>query len=84
MGQGGSLPHHGVKTQVQFASGGCMYAMSGSIDDAQKVFERMEERNIITWNIMICGLAQPGCGREVYDLLLKCKRNIIDRMQQRT
>ena len=33
-----------------------MYAKSGSIEDAQVVFERMEECNVMTWNIMIGGL----------------------------
>jgi len=41
-----------------------MYAKSGSIDDARLVFDRMEERDVITWNVMIGGLAQHGCGAE--------------------
>ena len=41
-----------------------MYAKSGSIDDARLVFDRMVERDVITWNVMIGGLAQHGCGHE--------------------
>jgi pentatricopeptide repeat protein len=48
-----------------------MYAKSGSIDDARRVFDRMKERNVITWNIMIGGLAQDGCGRDAYELFLQ-------------
>jgi pentatricopeptide repeat protein len=39
-----------------------MYAKCGSMDDARLVFERMEERDVITWIVMIGGLAQHGFG----------------------
>ena len=45
-----------------------MYAKSGSIEDAQLVFERMEECNVMTWNIMIGGLGQHGRGQDALDL----------------
>jgi pentatricopeptide repeat protein len=51
-----------------------MYAKSGSIDDARLVFYRMEDRNVITWNIMIGGLADHGCGHEAYELFLQMQR----------
>ena len=41
-----------------------MYAKCGSIDDARLAFDKMEERNVITWNVMVRGLAQHGCGHE--------------------
>jgi pentatricopeptide repeat protein len=50
-----------------------MYAKSGSIDDAQLVYDRMEKCNEITWNAMIGGLAQHGCGLEALEKL----RNMI-------
>ena len=51
-----------------------MYAKCGSIDDARLAFDKMEERNVVTWNVMIGGLAEHGCGHEAYELFLQMKR----------
>ncbi|CAM6085796.1 unnamed protein product [Calypogeia fissa] len=51
-----------------------MYAESGSLDDARLVFEKMEKRNVVTWNVMIGGLAKHGCGHEAYRLFLQMRR----------
>uniref|UniRef100_A0A7I4BBY9 Pentacotripeptide-repeat region of PRORP domain-containing protein n=1 Tax=Physcomitrium patens TaxID=3218 RepID=A0A7I4BBY9_PHYPA len=48
-----------------------MYAKSGSIKDARLVFDEMAERNVITWNVMIGGLAQHGFGQEAFSLFLQ-------------
>lgn len=45
-----------------------MHAQSDSIDDARRVFDRMQKRNVITWNVMICGLGKQWCGREALEL----------------
>ena len=50
-----------------------MYAKSGSIEDAAVVFDRMKERDVITWNVMIGAYAGNGRGVEAYDLYLKMK-----------
>ena len=50
-----------------------MYAKSGSIEDAQLVFERMEDCNVMTWNIMIGGLGQHGRGQDALELFRKMK-----------
>ena len=50
-----------------------MYAKSGSIEDARMVFDRMKERDVITWNVMIGACAGSGRGVEAYDLYLKMK-----------
>ena len=50
-----------------------MYAKSGSIEDAQLVFERMEECNVMTWNIMIGGFGQHGRGQDALELFRKMK-----------
>ena len=52
-----------------------MYAKCGSIDDARLAFDKMEERNVVTWNVMIGGLAEHGCGHEAYELFLQMKRD---------
>ncbi|CAM6124224.1 unnamed protein product [Calypogeia fissa] len=51
-----------------------MYAKCGKIDEARLVFNKMETRDIVTWNIMIGGLAEHECGHEAYHLLLQMKR----------
>ena len=50
-----------------------MYAKSGSIEDAQLVFERIEDCNVMTWNIMIGGLGQHGRGQDALELFRKMK-----------
>ncbi|CAM6124798.1 unnamed protein product [Calypogeia fissa] len=51
-----------------------MYAECGSLDDARLVFDRMKKRDVITWNVMIRGLANHGCGHEAYRLFLQMRR----------
>ncbi|CAM6098433.1 unnamed protein product [Calypogeia fissa] len=51
-----------------------IYAKSGSIDDARRVFDRMEKRDVITWTVMIGGLAKHGCGHEAYQLFCQMRR----------
>uniref|UniRef100_A0A1D1YD09 Pentatricopeptide repeat-containing protein At3g24000, mitochondrial n=1 Tax=Anthurium amnicola TaxID=1678845 RepID=A0A1D1YD09_9ARAE len=41
-----------------------MYAKSGSIDDARKVFDRLHKRDVVSWNSMLTGCAQHGLGKE--------------------
>jgi pentatricopeptide repeat protein len=51
-----------------------MYAKCGSMDDARLVFDRMEERDVITWNVMIGGLAQHGFGGDAYDMFIRMQQ----------
>ncbi|ESQ47057.1 hypothetical protein EUTSA_v10027662mg [Eutrema salsugineum] len=44
-----------------------MYAKSGSIEDAWKAFSGMAFRDIVTWNIMICGFSHHGLGKEALE-----------------
>ncbi|KAJ8565581.1 hypothetical protein K7X08_008157 [Anisodus acutangulus] len=37
-----------------------MYAKCGKVDDANKVFQRMPERNYVSWNAIIAGYAGKG------------------------
>jgi pentatricopeptide repeat protein len=37
-----------------------MYAKCGSIENARCVFDKMSQRNVVTWNAMIAGYAQNG------------------------
>eukprot|EP01018_Ginkgo_biloba_P028587 Gb_09704 [translate_table: standard] len=46
-----------------------MYAKSGTMSNAQKVFKKMAERNIVSWNVMIAGYVQHGYVEEALKLL---------------
>lgn len=41
-----------------------MYAKSGNIEDANRVFHRLEKRDVVSWNSMLTGYAQHGHGKE--------------------
>ncbi|URE22498.1 repeat-containing protein [Musa troglodytarum] len=45
-----------------------MYAKCGSADDARVIFDRMRDRNVITWGSMISAYGIHGRGREALDL----------------
>ncbi|XVE68164.1 hypothetical protein DITRI_Ditri09bG0046900 [Diplodiscus trichospermus] len=45
-----------------------MYAKCGDIEAASKVFSDMMYRDIITWNVMICGYSHHGLGKEAMTL----------------
>ncbi|OMO65320.1 hypothetical protein CCACVL1_21555 [Corchorus capsularis] len=52
---------HGIELN-HFVGGALinMYARCGDIDEAERVFAMMKERNVITYNLMISGLAMHG------------------------
>lgn len=45
-----------------------MYAKAGSIEDARKIFDRLESRDVVSWNSMLSGFAQHGQAREAVEL----------------
>lgn len=55
-----------------------MYSKCGSIEGACQVFEKMVNRDVITWNAMIGGYAQHGYAREALDLF---KRMLEERVR---
>eukprot|EP01018_Ginkgo_biloba_P032702 Gb_11925 [translate_table: standard] len=46
-----------------------MYANCGSIEIAQKLFDRMHKKDVVSWNTMIAGYSQNGHGKETWALL---------------
>ncbi|XWS59769.1 hypothetical protein CRYUN_Cryun08bG0150000 [Craigia yunnanensis] len=47
------------------------YAKCGSMEDSLLVFNKLHERNIVSWNALICGYAQNGRGREAIEFFEK-------------
>eukprot|EP01018_Ginkgo_biloba_P009664 Gb_38568 [translate_table: standard] len=55
-----------------------MYAKCGSIENALKVFDRMPERNVVSWNTMLVGYVQNAYVDEALKLFQKIpERNIV-------
>jgi pentatricopeptide repeat protein len=51
-----------------------MYSKCAEMDDAVRMFDIMPQRDIVSWNAMICGLAQNGQSArslELYDEMLR-------------
>eukprot|EP00249_Psilotum_nudum_P012846 c24006_g5_i1 orf=3-344(+) len=45
-----------------------MYGKCGSHENARRIFDKMSERNVVSWNVMIGAYAQHGCGEEAFKL----------------
>ncbi|KAL5988595.1 hypothetical protein ACLOJK_026693 [Asimina triloba] len=45
-----------------------MYSKCGSLVDARKLFERMKNRDVVSWSSLIVGYAQFGYGTEALEL----------------
>eukprot|EP01018_Ginkgo_biloba_P009822 Gb_15507 [translate_table: standard] len=50
-----------------------MYAKCGSIENAEQVFYKMPERNVVSWTAMIAGYAQTGHSDEAVKLFQQMK-----------
>ncbi len=51
-----------------------MYAKCGSIEEAQRVFDRMTTRNVVSWTAMILGHVKCGQGQKTLKLLQKMQQ----------
>ncbi|XP_059640886.1 pentatricopeptide repeat-containing protein At1g18485 [Cornus florida] len=45
-----------------------MYGKCGFVDDAVRVFENMPERNLVSWNSIICGFSENGFSQKSFDV----------------
>ncbi|KAI3885802.1 hypothetical protein MKW92_044098 [Papaver armeniacum] len=45
-----------------------MYAKCGCIEMSRQLFDEMRRRDVWSWNVMICGLATHGLGKEALEL----------------
>eukprot|EP01018_Ginkgo_biloba_P009223 Gb_41641 [translate_table: standard] len=48
-----------------------LYAKCGILEDARIMFDKMSERNVVSWNAVIAGYAQKGHGDEALHLFRK-------------
>ncbi|KAI5085019.1 hypothetical protein GOP47_0001188 [Adiantum capillus-veneris] len=55
-----------------------MYARFGLLADAKEVFEKLVDKDIVSWNALASGYAEHGLGVEVLNLL---DRMILERVQ---
>jgi hypothetical protein len=46
-----------------------MYLKCGRVDEATVVFQRMGDRDVCTWTVMIAGLAFNGMGKAALEHL---------------
>ncbi|XP_071735525.1 pentatricopeptide repeat-containing protein At4g13650 [Rutidosis leptorrhynchoides] len=51
-----------------------LYSKCGSLNDAKKEFLEMRDKNEISWNAMITGYSQHGCGDEAIKLFEEMKK----------
>ncbi|XP_041005826.1 pentatricopeptide repeat-containing protein At5g56310-like [Juglans microcarpa x Juglans regia] len=54
-----------------------MYAKNGAISAARDLFDGMCEKNVATWNAMICGLASHGHAEEALSLFWKLEKEKV-------
>lgn len=54
-----------------------MYAKNGAIAMARRVFDEMSERNVVTWNAIICGLGAHGHVNDALGLFERMKRERV-------
>ncbi|KAI7736990.1 hypothetical protein M8C21_005403 [Ambrosia artemisiifolia] len=52
-----------------------LYSKCGSLDDAKSEFLEMTDKNQISWNAMITGYSQHGCGDEAIKLFEEMKQS---------
>ena len=63
---------YGFNLEVPIGSAlSAMYAKCGSLGDGYRIFWRMPNRDVISWNAMISGLSQNGHGNEALELFDK-------------
>ncbi|XP_057823021.2 pentatricopeptide repeat-containing protein At1g11290, chloroplastic [Cryptomeria japonica] len=55
-----------------------MYAKSGSIASARKVFDKMRERNVVSWNAMIAGYGMHGYGKDAIALFCTMQETSVE------
>lgn len=52
-----------------------LYAKCGNIDDAEREFYELDDKNEVSWNAIITGYSQHGCGNEALTIFEEMKRS---------
>ncbi|MCO5586088.1 hypothetical protein L7F22_040027 [Adiantum nelumboides] len=55
-----------------------MYAKCGEVDNAQCIFDELEERNLVSWNALISGFVQQGWIETAFELFEKMEKTNIE------
>ncbi|KAG0471065.1 hypothetical protein HPP92_015611 [Vanilla planifolia] len=53
-----------------------MYVKRGKLRSARTLFDRMQEKNLVTWSTMISGYGMHGCGKESIQLFDQIKHSM--------
>jgi pentatricopeptide repeat protein len=54
-----------------------MYAKCGSMEDAQRVFNKLPSHDVITWNVMIFGHVKYGQGQKALELFRQMQEECV-------
>ncbi|KAD2393873.1 hypothetical protein E3N88_40850 [Mikania micrantha] len=54
-----------------------MYGKCGALEDARKVFEKMPERNVVTWNTIMSSYSQNGMYEEAIRVFVNMRKEDI-------
>lgn len=55
-----------------------MYSKCGSMERARPIFDKMPEKDIVTWSVMIMGYASNGLPKEALDLFFQMRRENLE------
>ena len=53
------------------------YCECGNIRGGIEIFRRIKERNVVSWNSIVVGCAQHGCGRWAVSLFCQMIRSVV-------
>jgi pentatricopeptide repeat protein len=54
-----------------------MYARSQSIEDARRMFDKIPDRDLVSWNAMIAGYAQQECSNKALELFCQMQGTYV-------
>ncbi|KAJ0972682.1 hypothetical protein J5N97_020641 [Dioscorea zingiberensis] len=76
---------HGIVIKFRYQGSICvssalvtMYAKKGSIENAQKVFERQSIRDLVSWNSIVSGYAQHGYGHKALEIFKEMEAHDLE------
>lgn len=61
-----------------------MYAKSGDIESSRRVFDRMPDKNEISWTVMVRGLAESGYAKESINLFEEMEKHLSPLMSSQS